>query len=139
MLRVAAKLRPVGGASALRRMATKPSHIDDIIPMSIADRAMAAAVKSGSLSKLEGEGKPLRNDPETSQVHIGAMPKNMEGRAEAEMRRAAHVGLLNNLAGEGAPLDEEYQARSAAVGASGISAQERIQMHAQKSTARSKK
>ena len=98
--------------------------------MTIADRKEQQAVMQGSFDHLSGKGKPLSDDPNRSQAHIGALPKNMEGRAEAEMRRAAQAGLLSNLAGEGKPLSDEHQALRAAGGRGGAqSAQEKIQKH----------
>jgi hypothetical protein len=98
--------------------------------MTIADRKEQQAVMQGSFDHLSGKGKPLSDDPNRSQAHIGALPKNMEGRAEAEMRRAAQAGLLSNLAGEGKPLSDEHQALRAAGGGGGAqSAQEKIQKH----------
>ena len=67
-------------------------------------------------------------------MHVGSLPKNIEARAEAEMRRAARTGELTKLAGEGAPLSEEHQALRAAGGGGGAqSTQERIQKHVLKS------
>ncbi|EOD15619.1 hypothetical protein EMIHUDRAFT_103150 [Emiliania huxleyi CCMP1516] len=88
----------------------------------------AEAVRRGTLAKLSGRGKPLKEERE-SQAHIGGMPKNMEARAEAEMRRAERSGMLKNLGGEGAPLEQRH-----VVGA--VSQQRAIQNHMQKETLR---
>ena len=130
-----ARSRRLLPASSLRRGLARVAF-DDCIPMSIADRAEADAVKRGSLSQLSGRGKPLKENT-NSQAHILSLSKNMEGRAEAEMRRAVQTGMLRNLAGEGEPLDEERQLRAAAAGSSGMSVQDRIQDHVRKSAASS--
>jgi len=96
---------------------------DDLIPMTIADRAMAAAEKKGALKNLSGAGKPLTY--ENTQAHVTALPKNIEARAEAEMRRAARTGLLSNLGGEGEPLPEERALHGA--GSGGAASQQKIQ------------
>jgi hypothetical protein len=83
-------------------------------PMTVADRVMAEAVERGELSGLEGEGRPLSG--ENSQAHVAALPKNMEARAEAEMRRYARAGLLDSLGGQGEPLPEERALHGAGTG-----------------------
>ena len=81
---------------------------DGPIPMSIADRVEAEAVRRGTLSQLPGRGKPLPEKEET-QVAIGKLSQNMEARAEAEMRRYDRAGLLKNLGGEGKPDREQAE------------------------------
>lgn len=93
--------------------------------MSIADRVEAAAVKRGTLSNLPGQFKPLPEERQT-QVHISTVPKNMEARAEAEMKRADRAGMLKGLGG--GALAERH-----AVG-SGSHTQQAIQQYVQKET-----
>lgn len=114
---------------AARRMCTVASQ-NDAIPMTIADRRMADAVRKGTLSNLPGQGKPLPEGRET-QVHIGSLPKNMEARAEAEMRRAESAGMLTGLGGEGEPLPEKHY-----VSGNSSSQQAVIQQHVQRETMR---
>lgn len=110
------------------------STFDDMIPMTIADRIEQQAVTAGTFENLSGSGKPLSQDPNHTQVHIGALPKNMDARAEAEMRRAVHSGLLKDLAGEGKPISDEHAALKAAGSSGGPqAAQQRIQQHVLKS------
>mmetsp|Transcript_5703 Transcript_5703/g.17130 ORF Transcript_5703/g.17130 Transcript_5703/m.17130 type:complete len:127 (-) Transcript_5703:263-643(-) len=113
---------------ARRLLSSTARIVDDVLPMTIADRVEAEAVRRGTLAKLSGRGKPLKEERE-SQAHIGGMPKNMEARAEAEMRRAERSGMLKNLGGEGAPLEQRH-----VVGA--VSQQRAIQNHMQKETLR---
>ncbi len=118
-----ARLAPahLAPARALARQA------DDLTPMSIADRVEAAAAKSGALRGLSGEGKPLSNDPDSSQVHVAKLSRNMEARAEAEMQQYSRSGLLRDLAGEGEPLPETHLRTSG-------TSQSSIQSHVQKET-----
>ena len=111
----------------LRTVARRLSTLaDGPIPMSIADRVEAEAVRRGTLSQLPGRGKPLPEKEET-QVAIGKLSQNMEARAEAEMRRYDRAGLLKNLGGEGKPLEDRHVI-------SGGSNQQAIQQHVQKET-----
>ena len=64
------------------RLLRRTLTTDDLIPMSLADRAMAQAQKQGKLTGLQGEGKPLREDRE-SQAHVGKLAQNMEARVRA--------------------------------------------------------
>ena len=100
--------------------------IDDAIPMSISDRLEAEALKKGTFDKLSGRGKPLSQEG-PSQTYIASLPKNMEARAEAEMRRAERSGLLSNLGFQNEALPEKH------VTASGRS-QSAIQSHVQQTT-----
>ena len=109
---------------AARRLCTAAQR--DAIPMSIADRVEAEAVRKGTLSNLSGAGKPLPEEKST-QVHVASLPKNMEGRAEAEMRRAERAGLLKNLGGEGQPLAERH-----VVSGGSNTQQQAVQQHVQK-------
>ena len=119
MLAIAAPRAPRLSPALSRMLA------DDLIPMSRADRMMQQSKQQ--LKGLKGEGKPLRDDPD-SQVHIASFSKNMEARAEAEMRHAARQGMLQDLAGEGEPLRE----RHVIPGESG-GGQTRIQNHVKRS------
>ena len=120
----------------IRSLSSKKHSLDDMIPMSIADRKMQQSVLEGSLENLAGSGKPLSNDPTKSQVHVKGLSQNMEARAEAEMRRAVHVGLLDKLAGAGQPIDEEHLAlKAAGAGGGAQAAQTKIQQHVLKSKA----
>jgi len=95
--------------------------------MSIADRVEAAAAKSGAFATLKGKGKPLpEGDASTTQAHLSQLPKNLEGRAEAECRRAQSVGLFDKLGGQGKPLPNNHGRESSMAQAS-------IQQHAQRS------
>lgn len=94
--------------------------------MSIADRVEAAAAKSGAFASLKGRGKPLpEGDAATTQAHISQLPKNLEGRAEAECRRAQSVGLFDSLGGKGKPLPDGH-------GRDSSMAQASIRQHAQR-------
>ena len=75
-----------------------PARFIEYQPMTIADRRMADAVQSGALSGLSGEGKPLAEQT-TTQVLTASLSKNMEARAEAEMRRYSASGFLKDLGG----------------------------------------
>ena len=75
---------------AARRLCSAAHRVDDMIPMSIADRVEAEAVRRGTFSELSGRGKPLPEE-KTTQAHVASLPKNLEGRAEAEMRRAERI------------------------------------------------
>ena len=110
---------------ALRRLST----FEDVTPMTIADRVEQAAVRKGAFAGLRGRGKPLPEEDSDSQVHVAQLSKNIEGRAEAEMRRASATGLLDNLGGEGQPLPESH-GRDSSMG------QAAIQHHTQASTRR---
>ena len=77
----------------------------DMTPMSIADRVEADALKSGKLENLKGKGQPLDLDRETQGMPL---PKNMEARAEYEMRTAERNGMLSNLGHEGKPLPDRH-------------------------------
>ena len=96
--------------------------------MSIADRVERAAVKQGALRGLSGEGKPLTANPD-SQAHVASLPRNMEARAEGEMRAYERNGWLSNklLGGKDKPLPDSHF-RDARL------AQAAIQSHAQQST-----
>mmetsp|Transcript_9366 Transcript_9366/g.18953 ORF Transcript_9366/g.18953 Transcript_9366/m.18953 type:complete len:119 (+) Transcript_9366:52-408(+) len=112
-------------AGALRRFST----FEDVMPMSIADRVEQAAIRKGAFEGLRGKGKPLPEEDPDSQVHVAQLSKNIEGRAEAEMRRASIAGLLDNLGGQGKPLPDSH-GRDSSMG------QVAIQHHAQVSTQR---
>ena len=114
--------------SSRRLLSSAARVIDDAIPMTIADRVEAEAVRRGTFSQLSGRGKPLPEDRE-SQAHVGNMPKNMEARAEAEMRRADRAGMLKNLGGEGQPLEERH-----VISGNSASQQQVIQQHVQQET-----
>ena len=105
-----------------RRHLTTRAPAADLNPMTISDRVEADAVARGSLSGLSGEGKPLSEADENSQVHVAKVHKNMEARAEAEMQR---YGRTIGFTGDGKPLPEESHPRGPAQAA--------IQAHAQKS------
>ena len=77
----------------------------DMTPMSIADRVEADALKSGKLANLKGHGEPLDLERETQGMPL---PKNMEARAEYEMRTAERNGMLSNLGHEGKPLPDRH-------------------------------
>ena len=96
--------------------------------MTISDRVEAEAVRRGTFTGLSGRGKPLPAERE-SQAHIGGVPKNMEARAEAEMRRAERAGMLKGLGGEGKPLEERH-----VVSGTSTSQQQVIQQHVQQET-----
>ena len=113
-------------AHGLRRLASSVNLIDDAIPMSISDRLEAEALKKGTFDQLSGRGKPLSQEG-PSQTYIASLPKNMEARAEAEMRRAERSGLLSNLGFQNEALPEKH------VTASGRS-QAAIQSHVQQTT-----
>ena len=70
-------LRFVPHRRASRRLSTLA---DGPIPMSIADRVEAEAVRRGTLSQLPGRGKPLP-EKEEREVAIGKLSQNMEARA----------------------------------------------------------
>ena len=107
--------------TSLRRL------MDDVTPMSIADRVEQQAVKSGQFDKLRGKGKPLPDEDPESQVHMAQLSKNLEGRAESEMRRAG--AMLREISAErkGEALAESH-------GRDSSMAQASIQQHAQAST-----
>lgn len=96
----------------------------DLTPMSISDRVEAAALRSGAFASLKGKGKPLPEGDSETQAHIAQLPKNLEGRAEAECRRASRDGLLSKLGGEGKPLPDNHRESSMS--------QASIQQHAQR-------
>ena len=120
MLRVSVSRLP-----AVRRMLCTMG--DGPIPMSIADRVEAEAVRKGAFKNLSGKGKPLPENSE-SQAYVASLPKNMEARAEAEMRRADRAGLLKGLGGEGEPLPDRH------VVGSGSNQQAAIQQYVQRET-----
>ena len=78
--------------------------------MSISDRIEKAALKQGKLDHLRGHGQPLPDEPE-SQAHT-TLPRNLEARAEYEMRAAIARGELDELAGRGQPMRDAYTAEA---------------------------
>ena len=80
------------------------------------------------LNRLHLTGKPLPEAPADTAMHASSLPKNMEARAEFEMRKFASRGLLDGLEGEGEPLPYRHNIESS-------SAHSAIQQHVQKSSA----
>ena len=104
---LASSLRRAHARVALVRFASIGS---DVVPMSIADRVELDYKRAGKLDELPLRGRPLPDEPDTQAAL--PLPKNMEMRAEAEMRRGLAAGLLENLAGEGSPLPDRHAADS---------------------------
>lgn len=121
-VRLPARYQPA--TSAVRRLCIG----EDVTPMSIADRVEREAVRKGALSGLSGKGKPLNPNPD-SQAHVANLHKNMEARAESEMRAYERSGGLSDkvLGGKDQPLPEGHFRDSGR-------AQAAIRSHVQQST-----
>ena len=105
MIATAARRRRSRPPPALCARALSNTIGTDMTPMSIADRVEAEALKSGKFERLQGHGQPLDLERETQGMPL---PKNMEARAEYEMRTAERNGYLSNLGHEGKPLPDRH-------------------------------